>query len=486
MNISKNALLTKEGGEILRDMLKVNSVLKELDVSGSGGGLYDFQKDGPGFAVAIADGLSTNGALEKLLMGANGLCNKEAGEALANMLASNTTLKELDVSDNTYYECDSPGFAQELAIGVKNNGALEKLLMANNDMATKEAGEALRQALANNSVLKELDISSNGFYNSSSDKSDGPAFARGIADGVKNNGALTSLDVSNNKIGLLMTEDGWTSRDSDNNTPWVHPDGRTQREPPEGLKPLGAIALADGIKNNGALVKLLMGANGFKGIEAGKALGDAIAVNTMLKELDISGGRFADQKCDAPFIKGFSPGLGANGALVKFDISANTVCAEGGRLLAAALKDNQIMTELNIANNNLGKDSGAWNATTDMSGVIAISGAIPTMGAISNMNILSNNIGAEQANELIKIMESKDNLKTLCGFSRDETDLDLSGKGLSAGCAVLVANEVKNNGALTSLNMSDNQLGGYEDADGYWISDMTGIKALAAAIPKCK
>ena len=34
--------------------------------------------------------------------------------------------------------------------------------------------------------------------------------------------------------------------------------------------------------------------------------------------------------------------------------------------------------------------------------------------------------------------------------------------------------------------MSDNQLGGYEDADGYWISDMTGFKALAAAIPQCK
>jgi len=40
--------------------------------------------------------------------------------------------------------------------------------------------------------------------------------------------------------------------------------------------------------------------------------------------------------------------------------------------------------------------------------------------------------------------------------------------------------------ALTSLNMSDNQLDGYEDDDGEWISDMTGIEALAAAIPTCK
>lgn len=59
-----------------------------------------------------------------------------------------------------------------------------------------------------------------------------------------------------------------------------------------------------------------MGANGFKGIEAGKALGDAIAVNTVLKELDISGGVHMWQKCDAEFAKG----LGANGALTRLNV----------------------------------------------------------------------------------------------------------------------------------------------------------------------
>ena len=89
------------------------------------------------------------------------------------------------------------------------------------------------------------------------------------------------------------------------------------------------------------------------------------------------------------------------------------------------------------------------------------------------MNILSNDIGTEQANELIKIMESKDNLKTLCGFSGDETELDLSHKGLRAGCAVLVANEVKNIGALTSLNLASNLL------------KAEGAKQVAAALPEC-
>ena len=74
------------------------------------------------------------------------------------------------------------------------------------------------------------------------------------------------------------------------------------------------------------------------------------------------------------------------------------------------------------------------------------------------MNILSNYIGADQAIKLIAIMASKPNLTTLCGFSGDETELDLSNKNLSAGCAVLVANEVKNNGALASLDLSQNSI----------------------------
>ena len=74
------------------------------------------------------------------------------------------------------------------------------------------------------------------------------------------------------------------------------------------------------------------------------------------------------------------------------------------------------------------------------------------------MNILSNDIGAEQANALIKIMESKSNLTTLCGFSGDETELDLSEKDLTAGCALLVANAIKNNEALVKLVLKKNRL----------------------------
>ena len=81
-----------------------------------------------------------------------------------------------------------------------------------------------------------------------------------------------------------------------------------------------------------------MGANGFKGEEAGKALGDAIAVNSVLKELDLSGGEYDDQQCDAEFAKGFSAGLGANGALTSLNLSENYFGAEGAKHVAEAIK----------------------------------------------------------------------------------------------------------------------------------------------------
>ena len=51
---------------------------------------------------------------------------------------------------------------------------------------------------------------------------------------------------------------------------------------------------------------------------------------------------------------------------------------------------------------------------------------------------------------------------------------------------IAFADGLKNNGALTSLNISNTDLGGYDDDEDEWTTDMTGIKALAAAIPKCK
>ena len=74
-----------------------------------------------------------------------------------------------------------------------------------------------------------------------------------------------------------------------------------------------------------------MGNNGLKGTEAGKALGGAIAANTVLKELDLSsptiwtGSTGYSSPCDTAFTKEFAAGLSANGALETITFGDNRV-----------------------------------------------------------------------------------------------------------------------------------------------------------------
>ena len=60
-------------------------------------------------------------------------------------------------------------------------------------------------------------------------------------------------------------------------------------------------------------------------------------------------------------------------ALLVLSLKSNNLCADGGKALADTLKGNQVITELNIADNNL------TYYGTDMSGVIALANAIPDM-----------------------------------------------------------------------------------------------------------
>jgi hypothetical protein len=169
------------------------------------------------------------------------------------------------------------------------------------------------------------------------------------------------------------------------------------------------------------------------------------------------------------------------------DISGCSVGAKGGFQLAGVIKNMGAMLSLNLSNNGLGELvapavlSDGWSKPdpgnpdyryqhTDgrhqeappggkPEGAIAIANAISNMRAISSVNILKNKIPVEQAQELVKIMQTKEKLTTLCGLSRDETELDFSGQGLGAGDAVLIANDISDMGAISSVNLLSNDIG---------------------------
>ena len=195
-------LLNKESGKALAGALKKNSMLKELDVSHNYEHYVSSSQDGAAFIQELTVGLSTNGALAKLIMRRNGLFTKEAGKELGDMLMANTTLKELDISDNHSSTPSSVedilGFLKGFADGVSAIGALVKLDMSCNDFEDAQAGKALGDMLAVNTVLKDLNLS-NCWMKVESTK----AFAVGLGA----NGALTSLNISSNHLTGILGSD---------------------------------------------------------------------------------------------------------------------------------------------------------------------------------------------------------------------------------------------------------------------------------------
>jgi hypothetical protein len=95
--------------------------------------------------------------------------------------------------------------------------------------------------------------------------------------------------------------------------------------------------------------------------------------------------------------------------LTKFDISSNDIRAEGGKALAAGLKGNLMITELNISSNSLGQNEGYDN---DTSGVIALADAISDMGVLTTLNLSSNYLEAEDTKIVAEAIEV-----TTCAFA---------------------------------------------------------------------
>ena len=106
--------------------------------------------------------------------------------------------------------------------------------------------------------------------------------------------------------------------------------------------------------------------------------------------------------------------------------------------------------------------------------------------ALTSMNLLKNKVGKEQTKALGRVMASHPSLKSLCGLKAGTTTADFSNQGLGPGDALLIAEDLKVNRALTLLDISGNDLtNGGVDKHHIRITDMSSVKALAEALPKC-
>jgi hypothetical protein len=165
----------------------------------------------------------------------------------------------------------------------------------------------------------------------------------------------------------------------------------------------------------------------------------------------------------------------------KLDFSGQDLGAGDAVLIANDISDMGALSVLNLANNDIGKcsrgklkDKPTWWKESDHGvhgsrdgdyeeckpeGAIAIANAIKDMGAISSVNLLWNHIGTNQAKVLANILKEHPALKSLCGNTGDETVLDMSGKEMDAAGATMLAAEIIYNGALSVLNLANNDIG---------------------------
>jgi hypothetical protein len=199
LNLSSNGIKGAEAGKALGDAIAGNTVLKELDISGDKHNKCDVK-----FVKAFAVGLHDNGAMTKFDISSNNL-RAEGGKALAAGLKGNQVITELNISSNSLginldYGSDTSGVIA-IADVIPDMGALTTLILKDNKLLTPEAGKVLSGMLAVNTVLKELDVSSNNWEEWGQVKGDGPGFAKELAVGISDNGALIKLDVSSNNIG---------------------------------------------------------------------------------------------------------------------------------------------------------------------------------------------------------------------------------------------------------------------------------------------
>lgn len=203
-------------------------------------------------------------------------------------------------------------------------------------------------------------------------------------------------------------------------------------------KKLKRSNLIGGNTCNGALEKLVIGDYMYmRGSKCGKKFGDAIAINTILKELVMSP-HYLYGQIDEEFIKSFSPCLRINQTLQKLDISKSPIHT-GGQALAKALRNNTVMTELNI------RDTRLQNSFME------IAETLPTMTALRSINILKNDITSDELKAIEAAFKENKTLKSICGASG--TELDLSNQQLTNNDVKVVISELHNNKKLVSVNM---------------------------------
>ena len=121
-----------------------------------------------------------------------------------------------------------------------------------------------------------------------------------------------------------------------------------------------------------------------------------------------------------------------NGAILSVNLLKNDIGVGQAKDLVIILKEHPTLKSLcgNKGNETELDMSGQMNSAAD---AIMLAAEIISNRAISSVNLLKNSIGIDQAKVLASILQEHPTLKSLCGNTGDETELDMSGKNMGGG-----------------------------------------------------
>ena len=261
-----------------------------------------------------------------------------------------------------------------------NDPTLKEVLVMFKNIGDEEA-IVIAEALKVNTKLTTLNISANNI---------GVAGAQALAEALKVNTTLTSLNMSMNNIGYAGAEALANALGKDGNRTLT-----TLNINYNNIGVEGAIAIAEALKENTTLTTLNIGGNyiGDVGIQF---LAEALKVNTRLTTLDISGTRIGDGG-----MKDLADALKVNTTLRTLDISNSNIGAEGVIVLASALKDNKTLRTLDISYNNIG-----------VAGAQALADMLKENKKLTKLDIIKTSIGVEGVKAITEAL-GKDGNNTL-------------------------------------------------------------------------
>ena len=110
-----------------------------------------------------------------------------------------------------------------------------------------------------------------------------------------------------------------------------------------------------------------------------------------------------------------------------------------------------LTSQLDLRHNQLCGLDKYGRGTYTAEGITAIADALKVTASITSVNVLSNKLDMESANLLLKVKAEKPSLRTLCGLTHNETELDLKYNGLGPGDAKLLAAEILVMPSVTSV-----------------------------------